>query len=83
MLKINFSVIFNNVIADDESEVEVCSLGHFCVLLYKVNTINRGVFVWLGNALQKYVNEVGIGVIKYSLYLDFKYAMQSHLHLDS
>lgn len=58
------SVIFNNVVVDEDSEVGV-SLGHFFLPLYRINTVNPGVFVWLGNAFQKYVNEVGIGVIKY------------------
>lgn len=64
-LKIMLSVIFNNVVVDEDSEVGVSSLGHFFLPLYRINTVNPGVFVWLGNAFQKYVNEVGIGVIKY------------------
>lgn len=40
MLKIIFGVIFNNVITDEESEVEVHSLGQFFLLLYRVNAIN-------------------------------------------
>lgn len=64
-LKIMLSVIFNNVVVDEDSKVGVSSLGHFFLPLYRINTVNPGVFVWLGNAFQKYVNEAGIRVIKY------------------
>lgn len=64
MLKIIFGVIFNNVITE-ESEVEVHRLRQFLLLLYRVNTINPRVFVWLGNAFQKHGKEIGIRAIKY------------------
>lgn len=38
--KNNFGVIFDNVITYEENEVDICSLGHFFLLLYRVNTIN-------------------------------------------
>lgn len=56
----------NNAITDEESEGGVCSLGHFFFpLLCRVNAKDPGVFVWLSNAFQKYVNEVVIEVIEY------------------